>query len=267
MVTRQPETTSVGFDLIEQYRYDVVHQLEDLGASALLVEQLTDTHQRRLGILTPARREAMDEQVRNERVARRKAVLAGLPADIGATPTPGNFQGIAMAAEIWAALQHHIRRCSKQLAEQRVCAIHQLRIRTDSTTSVTDLVRVLSHQVMAVTNQSLLASLGDDLGEFSERVTNFVEAIEESTHLPAACPHCGRHSLVVHFHLGTIRCDRDPHTNRYEACVCSDPLCACKHRPIGHRHTWHRNGQQPSWYALRDRLNLANQATPSGDPE
>lgn len=266
MVTPEASTV-VDVDLVGQWRYDVVQQLEDLGAAALLVEQLTDTFQRRLGILTPARREALDEQYRKERKSRLEAVLAGLPSDIGATPTPGNFAGIAMAAEIWAVLQHHIRRCSKQLDAQRVCAIHQLRIRDDATTGVTDLVRLLSHQVMAVTSSSLLASIGDDLGELLGRVTNFVDAVEESSHLDAPCPHCGRRSLVVQFHLGTIRCDRDPRSHHYEACICSDPLCACKHRPIGHRHTWHRTGQQPSWYALRDRLNLANQATPPGDPE
>lgn len=258
-MTPQPSVVdAVAEQHLQQLRIDVVAVLGDVAALAALVDALTDTTQRRLGFLTPTVLAALDEQARKELRDRLDAQRNGRPTGTGDVAAPGNFAGIATATEIWATLQHQVRRCSKHLTARRVCSIHRLTHADEPT--VADLSRVLAHQVLAVTDDQVLDEVLADLAHLEETTRRFVDAVEASTRLNAPCPHCGRSTLVVKFHDGTIRCDRDPKTSHYEPCVCPDPICGCKERPTGHRHTWHRprpGAPSPSWYALRDRLNLA----------
>lgn len=245
---------------LEQVRIDLLVVLDDLIADAALVDALTDTRQRRLGILTPAAEKIQNQQSRDERRDRRRAQRLGHPTGTGHTRTPGNFAGIATAAEIWFTLQHQIRRCSKHLESRRVCSFARL---PTGDIKVHDLARVLAHHVMAVTDQAVLDDALSDLVHLAEEIQTFVDAVESATPVNADCPHCGRRTLVARFSTSgaedLIRCERDPHTRHYAKCTCSDPLCECKQRPIAFRHEWHRprpGGPVPSWYALRDRLSL-----------
>ena len=260
----EPEAAVPAADVVVQLRIEIAVALGDIAADAHLVEALTDSHQRRLGILTPAAEVVQNDLSRKERRDRNEAQRLGLPTGTGDVAAPGNFAGIAVAAEIYATLQHQVRACNRVLERRGICSVRRI----DDDPSVQDLVRVLANLVLTITSSRVLHAVRDDLAELQETVTTFVDAVESSTPLNADCPHCGRCTLIARFHEDLIRCERDPRTHHYEACVCSDPLCECKTRPTSHRHEWHRprpGGGSPTWYALRDRLNLTR-LTKKGNP-
>lgn len=255
MAVNNPSALTVEGLELQQVRLDLLVVLDDVTTLAGMVEALTDTGQRRLGIMTPAAEEAANAQTRAERRDRRRAQSLGLPTGTGDVRSPGNFGAIAAAVQIWATLTHQIRRCSRHLHTRQVCSLARLPI--DPTHH--DLARVLAHHALAVTDPNILTAALEDLAELAEETQRFVDAVESSTPVNADCPHCGRRTLVARFHEDLIRCERDPRTRHFEHCICSDPLCECKSRPISFRHVWHRprpGGSSPTWYALRDRITI-----------
>lgn len=292
-VADDPKVEHTPGDLLEDACSTIDRILIDLCIEAPLVAALTDSRQRGLGFLTPEAKRAQDSQLKKERQAHAQRLKAGQPVGPGASPAPGNVSGLSVDADLWVTLSHQVRQVRRHLAAR-------LRHRLDrdqvgiagpfvlvgevntwlgspAPKDSADLARHLRELVWKLddpdTDLKLVTRLERDLEHLHTSVDRLVEGDDRSRH-PSPCPHCGRKSLVIWHREGVIRCDRDPHTHRYQPCRCDAAVCQCRTNPVHHRHQWIRDlGAKPgSWWALVDLLNRPRpvpvpQPAPTAEPD
>lgn len=237
------------------------------------VQHQVDTRVFRLGFLTHAGRESLDRQTREERRVRAENAQQGHPPPSGDISPPGNFSAVAADADLTTTLRHNIRRLRKHLtASAAVIGIpyNLVALSPGQDPTVRQLLDHLENLVLDIPNDDtaadkLLASVYRDLDVARQSTETAVNGAGR-TLLPDSCPHCGNHTLVVDFKDDLIRCDRDPKTGIPSRCVCSDPLCECKQKPVAYRHTWYRNPHDPrrsspadTWNKLAGRLKFSRQ--------
>lgn len=247
-------------------QYDCMTLLGDLDTLQHLVAQLTDTHQRGIGFLTPDARAAINAQVAADRRQRttqpdRDTVgLDWLNRDRDVTPTghvraPGTVAAISVEADIYFTLHDLVKRTTSRLYRQaQVCILERVPVEPTATQLIAHL-RVL---VVLIDTTDVLHAMHRELARLKDDATRLVDG-DDKTLLPDPCPHCGHRTLVVRWRDDLIRCDRDQHTGSYAPCRCPDPLCDCKTKPIAYRHTWHRNpaaagNRRHTWAALNNLL-------------
>lgn len=231
--------------------------LTDIDALLPLVAALTSSRQRGLGFLTWEAKQAQAAQAKKEARDRRLREQAGQPIGPGERPTPGNLAGLSVEHELWFTLRDQVRRATRDLLRTRaMCTTFKLP-KDPTSRQLIDHLRFL---VGDITTPHVLDYIAHDLAAAFAAAKQLIDG-QPRTKLTSACPHCGRRTLVVYFEdtgEDIIRCDRDPRTGHYETCTCPDPLCACKTRPVSHRHTWYRaRGTGPDgWLTLANRLTI-----------
>lgn len=244
------DTTSLA-EHLQQLRTEVDAYLLDARTIAWLVA--IDPH-RGSGYFTPAARRQADESIRRERATRIQAdgKTAGLNVSpevndaglkTGHVAAPGNIKVIAVEVEITAALRHNLRRTVTYLATWGICSRWPI---TDNDTT-SELAHHVSRLLPYIQSQQLLTGIARDLGQVVETAGDIAYGEARTPLEGELCPHCGRPTLVMLWarkHTGIevdqARCDRDPRTGHYQPCICADPLCDCKRRPVTYRHTWQR---------------------------
>lgn len=262
-MTPEPLATTAPIVDVTDIQAEISATLTDLAVLVDLVAELLDTQQRGLGFLTPDARKAQDQMMRAERRARvdtKKRALGlgfmrGTPSTYGTghITGAGNPTALSVDADITFTLIHLSQRTVRALTRAGVCALH--RLPGEPTTS--DHIAHLRALAWTAPSIPLLASIQRDLERLVESATYVVDGNDRIQ--LGNCPHCGtktENTLVVYFKTGIVRCDRDPRTGHYSPCVCGDPYCACKHKPVSHRHEWHRDrgAARNGWWALSDRM-------------
>lgn len=250
----------------EALQLEIVSSLSILLDLVPKVSALTDSHQRGLGFMSYDARQIENAMIRKERRERIKAQILGQPAGHGATAAPGNFTALSVYVEIWAAARHQVRRLVRWQAKNGVvpAVAPAVEVPVDGATAI-ELLRMLRPLVWETTEDRVLRAVLDDLQHVHELAEHLIDG-NDRTLLDVPCPHCGRKTLVATFKDGVITCGKDHATGERHACICSDPLCECKTRPVAYRHTWHRNhvGRADSWEALADRRSISDLATKKG---
>lgn len=262
-MTLDPATAAAAVD-VQDLQLDVSATLTDLHVLSDLVQQIVDTRQRGLGFLTPDARMAQDQMMRAERRSRVDtekrhlglAWMRGTPATHGTghITGAGNPTALSVDADITFTLIHLATRCVRALARAGVCALHQL----PGEPTTADHIAHLRALAWASPSPPLLTSIQRELNHLVEAATFVVDGNDRLQ--LGDCPHCGKrtsNTLVVYFKTGVVRCDRDPRTGHYAPCTCRDDYCACKHKPVSHRHEWHRDkgAARDGWWALSDLIN------------
>lgn len=256
-----PAPTPVG---VEDLQLEIVTTLAELLELVPLVAALVDSHQAGVGFMSYDARQVENAMTRKERRLQIEAAILGRPLGHGATAAPGNLGALSVYAEIWAASHQAVDRLVKHLG----LIPRHLEIPNDGGTPV-QLLRMLRPLVWEVENRTVLTKVRDDLAHVESTAKRVIDGPDSAYYPDAPCPHCGRPSLRATFSEGvveTVTCDKDQSTGERHACVCSDPICECKERPIAHRHTWHRTrGNKPDGLlTLSGRLKLTRTATQKG---
>lgn len=244
----------------EALQLEIAQLLTTLVAEAPFVAALVDSRQRSLGFLSPQARADQDAAVRAERAAQREATVQGRPLGHGATPTPGNFKGIAVDVDLWATAAHTRRRLIRWHRNSATPQDQMLLPQDPTTKQILDSLRGL---IWTCDADRLLREILTDLRKARDAVDALLHG--EDRMLLGDCPHCDRPTLVAHFDQGFIRCGKDQGTGHYHACVCPDPLCGCKRTPVTHRHIWwnHRGRNADGWLTLASRIRLDRLAHPT----
>ncbi|MDN4174713.1 hypothetical protein QWY28_17260 [Nocardioides sp. SOB77] len=237
------------------------------------VELLTDTVQRGRGFLTAEGRKILDQQTRREKrdlraqPARRSddgAPVVGLAwlnrtsmiAGTGDVAAPGNFRGIAAAADMWFTVSQHVRRMTRSL----LAANRPVPAWTEPTApTFTDLVNRHRQLVHAAPSLRLLQPIARELEHLVQQAELVVEGNDRAV-LDSPCPHCELPTLVRYLQQGVTRCELD-HTSRSSRpwpCVCPDPMCACKRDAVTHRHEWLDNPKTKTEKSIHDLYGLIN---------
>lgn len=261
-LAHEPDHTAAGVaeqSSVADLRTLIAAALADLAETMPQVELTIDTRAGRPVFLSVEARKVLDDLARQERRDRvRHAHERIVPT--GTTPMPGSPTAVSLAAEysllvalIYADL---VRRATDAGA---------VIVGTWPTDRVApaELHPWITHLVGYYTNPRGLRGIHTDLETLATRARQHLEG-KGSAAVPDPCPWCHRDTLVAHFSDGIIRCERDPHTGRYETCLCSDSYCDCKTRRR-HRHEWHRDQKShksTSWHGLRRHQHSNRKATP-----
>lgn len=283
-------------ELVDQLQTDVSKALSALDNVYPFVRALVNSHQEPyVSYLLPEQLDDQNRAYRSDKYARALAASAGQGLAMNSSETPGNLPAISAEAELMATLHASIKTLRSQLWRahgQETTRYYPdnrapLRIRHGACTLVRvgpkcrtctalDLItppepsfeqmlwiaRSLSWDVTTTTT---LHRVLRDLEAAHKTATDLVDGnarvLLADTYPGIVCPHCNRATLAAFFRDDVIRCDRDPDTGQWETCICTDPFCECKNRPVEFRHDWVRtkpSRDKRSWYALADTFDNAD---------
>jgi hypothetical protein len=247
---------------VEDWRVGISGLVGDLRRLVLMmIDHQSDTRIYRLGFLTYAGRTALDRQTVEERRVRAENAQQGHPAPSADISPPGDFRVVAADADLTTTLRHTARRLLKHHKANDRAPVPALA--GEPTPSMQQLLDYVLELTAEATDDKLLAGIYRDLNTAREESERAVDGVGRD-HLPDPCPFCGHQTLVVDFRQDLIQCDRDPKTGLVSPCVCPDPICECKSKPVAFRHTWYRNPldqrrKTPSdtWHKLAGRLKFS----------
>lgn len=262
-------------DLIDQLRADIATELTTLVEQATQLRAIAGTRHR-VGprFLSPATRERLDDQVREDRKARRTLPVrvdkkTGEPvlgqdwlnrdtalAGVGEAPAPAQPAITSADADILFTLQHWVQRLARILRDQlkaadagQFClwpAPPAAVIHYDLGADVDVLADQLRLLVAGYSDRHRLERILRELTWSSKQAAEVIQGPARTEHSDP-CPWCGRRSLVVHhrdengaeLNHQIIRCER---LDVDHACECDDPVCSCHTanggNPYSHRHEW-----------------------------
>lgn len=271
--------TTMTTEHVADLQYGAMTLIGALEPLAGYITDLTTSHQRGLGFLTPANRAMINAQIitdRRERLTQPDRLdqdgrpVVGLDwlnrgEDIkpsGHIRAAGTIGPISCEAEIYYTLRHITKVIVRRLDRNGVCVLARLRAEPTTSDLLTHLRALV---VLLAAAPDVLGLVHRELTRLRDEATRVIDG-DQRTRLPDPCPHCGRDVLVVHWEHDYIRCDRDPRTGAYGICRCPDPLCECKSKPVAYRHAWHRTeaaagNRRHTWHALNNLLVTRRAAT------
>lgn len=245
------------------------------------VRALVNSHQEPyVSFLLPEQLADQNRSYRADRFARDLAASAGHQLPGRESPAPGNLGAIsidallhftlhavikAMRNNLKARSRHHLVTDRGQVYKE-VCTTLPyclectgLTVRTPTEPTFEQLLwatREMSWQMTTLNPlQHVLRDLEDVYSQGVDLIDGNARIRLDQVYPGVVCPHCKKATLAAFFRDDLIRCDRDPDTETWEQCICSDPFCECKNRPIEFRHDWIRSKplrDKRSWYALAD---------------
>lgn len=250
----------------EDWKVAISETIRELrGVVLTMVDHQVDARLYRLKHLSYVGRREQNRQTREERRIRAENAQQGHPAPSASTPTPGHWATVAADATLTAALRHTSRRLIRHFKARDVPPA----VESIAEPTIEDLLTYVLDMALQVTDHKLLAEIHRDLEAVRWETEQAIDGVGRDV-LSDPCPYCGQQTLVVDFREDSIQCGPDPRTGLTSACVCPDPLCQCKSKPIEFRHTWYRNPHDPrrtstgdTWSRLAGRIKFARNIRPT----
>lgn len=233
----------------EELRTSIATNLRDVVRMRITLRDLTSTRQPdRLGFLTPEAKRAQGRQIAKDRRDHALRLKEGQAVGPGESPAPGNISTISLLAQIPAV----VRKQTEALVAHLRDAGHPATI--GATGILHDAVNALTDLTREVDDTAALSSVLHAIAHLRESADRIINGNHRRL-LDGPCPWCQHKSLVLNLNDATVTCERDP--EKPTPCICADPLCECKQRPVAHRHTWHRNrgASATGWWGLVDQWN------------